>query len=95
MSKKTDLLNLLRRASGTQYELAKMLGGNWNHHAVRALICELRKDNHIILNKVIEGSNQTRYHLLEEKVVKVNNKMKKTLYRMPRGSAAVIVSSSK
>lgn len=95
ISKKTKLLNLLRKTSGTQYELARMLGGNWNHHAVRCFISVLRSENYNIVNEVIPNSRQTRYNLIEEKTVTVNNKMKRTLVHMPRGSGVVFVPTSK
>lgn len=98
MSKKNDLLNLLRTTSGTQYELAKKLSmfrGNWTHHDVRSLICVLRAEGYNILNEVVPNTKQTRYKLFEEKVVQVNNKMKKTLYNMPRGAHLVFSAVTK
>lgn len=95
ISKKTKLLNLLRNTSGTQYELAKILGGNWTHHGVRCLISTLRKENNVIVNQTIPNSRQTRYKLIEEKEIYVNNKMKRTLVSMPRGAGVVFVPTSK
>lgn len=95
MSKKQTLLDLLRRTSGTQHELAGMLGSKWTNHEVRCVISMLRKENYNIVNEVIPNSNQTRYRLIEEKAIKVNNKMKRTLVNMPRGSNIVFVPTTK